>query len=219
MVRGKSERVPRGRGVDGKWHLVVQEMDPGQSQSVPSEFDAGETQVSAPGVVKGQPTHPATFQGKTVPARVHATWTRRTDGLVVEMIVNTANDERGPIAEWFRVQPVGGVTGRPETYRPPVRTLAKLAVLEWGAELPPGPHYHELEVRRERSKERKAKKYRIAIEAGDKAKRQGKPVPQAVSAALVKAGFPRPASDGAVHVLRSKAKKAKEALAEQESKP
>ena len=207
-LRGNTKSAPEGRGVEGRWTLVVQELDPDQDSPEPSS--AGDRlRFSAPAPVKGQPRHPA-LGDRRVPARVHASWTRHDDGLVVEMAVDTTTDGRGPVAEWFLVRPVGGVSRSTRDYRLPIPTMAKLAVTEWGYPPEKGIDIDDRRLRHERNEQALLDKLAVVARSGDAAKARGVPMVPAVRGALAAAGYPSPAkgswSKAYIYKLRSQAR-------------
>ena len=209
-MRSSTEGTPTTRGVKG-WTLVTQEMDPGQDSPHPTYVTVkpGIT-VSGPAPVKQHPRHPVVLSDVTVPARVHAMWTRHTDGLVAEMVVNTANDGRGPLVEWFKIRPARDVRGSTDDYRLPIPTMTKLAVTEWGYSPGKGIDIDERRLRHERNKKKQLDKLAVVARSGDAAKAKRVPMVPAVKYALAHAGYPPPAkgfwSDAYIYKLRSQAR-------------
>ncbi len=126
------------------------------------------------------------------------------------MAVDTTTDGRGPVAEWFLVRPVGGVSRSTRDYRLPIPTMAKLAVTEWGYPPEKGIDIDDRRLRHERNEQALLDKLAVVARSGDAAKARGVPMVPAIRGALAAAGYPPPAkgswSKAYIYKLRSQAR-------------
>ena len=149
-------------------------------------------------------------EGEPPPEHFHAWCTRDEDSFGVDMEIELDDDER-PVVQKYTVTPPDGVQSSDDT-RQPVLELAKQAAKGHGFFVQE-THLRDAGLKNER--------YKVVVEAGDKAKAEGiTPMWRYVNAQLRKAGLTdsEGLSKGRIEHLRSEANQLPEYKDRKESK-